>query len=377
MSTPPGAGERPDPVEEVVLGAAPGATDPMRVGTPGWRDWRVLLGLAITVVAFAFAVRGIPLGQVVEALGDAHLPILIGLSVPAYLGAVYFRGLRWRHLTNPIAPIERGLLARGVTIGFMVNNLVPLRIGEVVRAWYVSRESGVSASALFGTVVLERVIDVVSVVLLALGALSFAEAGTEESRFLSRGAILLLPAGLVPLVGLILLRVAPETVLRITRFCLKPFPERISEMVLRLLRNFIQGLGALSGGRHLFWIAFHSAMIWIVFSMLPMLAGLVAFGVDLGGWLRMAAVSYVALGAVGVAVAIPSAPGFFGTYQLAFKTVLEQFGVESATALALGLLVWFVFWVTLTLAGFVVMRAGGTSLRDLTRGARAPAPGAG
>lgn len=375
MSTPPEVEERPDPVEEVVLGAAPGATDPARVGTPSWRDWRVLLGLAITVVAFAFAARGIPLGQVVEALGDADLAILIGLSVPAYLGAVYFRGLRWRHLTNPIAPVDRGLLARGVTIGFMVNNLVPLRIGEVVRAWYVARESGVSASALFGTVVLERVIDVVSVILLALAALSFAGAGSAESAFLSRGAILLLPAGLVPLVGLILLRVAPETVLRIARFCLQPFPERVSGMVLRLLRNFIQGLGALSGGRHLFWIAFHSAMIWIVFSMLPMLAGLLAFGIDLGSPLRMAAVSYVALGAVGVAVAIPSAPGFFGTYQLAFKTVLEQFGVESATALALGLLVWFVFWVTLTLAGLLVMRAGGTSLQDLTRGAGPPDPG--
>jgi hypothetical protein len=81
----------------------------------------------------------------------------------------------------------------------------------------------------------------------------------------------------------------------------------------------------------------------------------------------MAVVSYLALGAVGVAVAIPSAPGFFGTYQLAFKTVLEQFGVPSATALALGLVVWFVFWLTLTAAGLVVMRTGGTKFSDLTR----------
>ena len=81
-----------------------------------------------------------------------------------------------------------------------------------------------------------------------------------------------------------------------------------------------------------------------------------------------------ALGAVGVAVAIPSAPGFFGTYQLAFKTVLEQFGVDSATALALGLVVWFVFWAALTLAGFIVMRTGGARLRDLTRRAQDGSP---
>jgi uncharacterized protein (TIRG00374 family) len=367
--------DRPDLAEELALGAAPGATDAARnAKTPGWRDWRLLLGVAITLVAFGFAVRGIPLSDVVDAMKDTDLLILLGLSIPAYLGAVIFRGLRWRHLTNPIAPLSRGLLARGVTIGFMVNNLVPLRIGEVVRAWYVSRESGVSASALFGTVVLERVIDVVAVVLLALAALSFAGAGSEESSFLSSGAILLLPAGLVPLLVLILLRVAPEASVKLALWFLQPFPQRFSETVEDLLRNFTQGLGALSGGRHLFWIAFHSAMIWIVFSMIPMLAGLLAFGIDLGSLMQMAIVSYIALGAVGVAVAVPSAPGFFGTYQLAFKTVLVQFGVASATALALGLVVWFVFWLTLTAAGFVVMRIGGTRLSDLTRGASEPTP---
>lgn len=361
--------DRPDVVEELALGVAPGATDPTR-STPAWRDWRVLLGVAITAVAFGFAIRGIPLGDVLESMRDIQLGVLLGLSIPAYAGAVIFRGLRWRHLTNPIAPVSRNLLVRGVVIGFMVNNLVPLRVGEVVRAWYVSRESGVSASALFGTVVLERVIDVVAVVLLALVALSFAGAGSAESTFLSRGAILLLPAGLVPLLGLVLLRMAPDFVMRIAQWCLRPFPDRLSRLVERILVNFAQGLGALSGGLHLFWIAFHSAMIWILFSMIPMLAGLLAFGIDLGSPAEMLIVSYIALGAVGVAVAIPSAPGFFGTYQLAFKTVLEQFGVHSATALALGLVVWFVFWVILTLAGFAVMRTGGTRLRDLTRGAR-------
>ncbi|MFP6605031.1 MAG: lysylphosphatidylglycerol synthase transmembrane domain-containing protein [Myxococcota bacterium] len=341
---------------------------------PAWRDWRVLLGLGITVVAFGFAIRGIPVTDVVDAMRDANLWVLLGLSLPAYAASVVFRGLRWRHLTNPIAPVSRSLLCRGVAIGFMVNNLVPLRIGEVARAWYVGRESGVSASALFGTVVLERVIDVVAVVLIALGALSLVGAGSAENSFLSRGAILLLPVGLIPLVGLVLLRTAPDFTMRLLLWFLKPFPSRFSALAERILRNFADGLGALSGGSHLFWIAFHSVLIWIVLSMIPMLAGLLAFGIDVGSLSEMVIVSYIALGAVGVAVAIPSAPGFFGTYQLAFKTVLEQFGVDSATALALGLVVWFVFWAALTLAGFIVMRTGGARLRDLTRRAQDGSP---
>ena len=106
--------------------------------------------------------------------------------------------------------------------------------------------------------------------------------------------------------------------------------------------------------------------------MLPMLAGLLAFGVDLGSSWNLLLVSYVVLGAVAVAVAVPAAPGFFGTYQLAFKTTLEGFGVDGPTALALGLVVWFVFWITMTLLGFIVMRLGGTRLADLTRHAADP-----
>jgi uncharacterized protein (TIRG00374 family) len=351
-------------MSEMEAGAA-ASQSPARA--PAWRDWRVLLGIAITVVAFYYAIRGIPISAVVDAMKDANMLVLFGLSIPAYLCAVYIRGLRWRHLTNPLAPMPRGLLARGVAIGFMVNNLVPLRIGEVVRAWYVAREGGTSSSAVFGTVVLERVIDVCAVLAIAIGALSFVGAGSSESSLLSEGAILLLPAALVPLAGLFLLRLAPEWIIRVTLWFLRPFPEKIGVWVEILMRNFAQGLGALSGGSHLFWIFFHSVTIWVLLSVIPVLAALLAFDVDLGSNLRLLMVSYIVLGAVGVAVAIPSAPGFFGTYQLAFKAVLERFGVDSPTALALGLVTWFVFWLTLTVLGFVVMRIGGTSLSDLVR----------
>ena len=70
---------------------------------------------------------------------------------------------------------------------------------------------------------------------------------------------------------------------------------------------------------------------------------------------------------VGVAVALPSAPGFIGPYQLAFKAVLVRFGVEPATALAMGVLVWFAFWLTLTLQGLFFLRGSNRSLAELAR----------
>ena len=76
--------------------------------------------------------------------------------------------------------------------------------------------------------------------------------------------------------------------------------------------------------------------------------------------------SWLLLAGVGVAVAIPAAPGFVGPYQLAFTMILEPMGVPPATCLAMGLLVWFVFWCSFTFQGLIVMRLGGTSLAELT-----------
>jgi uncharacterized membrane protein YbhN (UPF0104 family) len=332
-----------------------------------YRDWRFWTGIAITVLCMWYAMRGISLASVASAMGSADQLLLFGLSVPAYLAAIYVRGLRWRQLTKPFEVMPRGVLVRGVAVGFMVNNLLPLRIGEFVRAWYVAREVGASGSAILGTVVLERVIDVVCVVAVAVGALALTGVGSGESGFLRQGALLLLPVAIAPLGGLILIRAAPEWVIAVALWCAHPFPERVGGWLERNLRNFADGLGALSGGRHLFWIALHSIVIWVVLSVIPMLAGLLAFDLELGSLSDTLITSWIVLGAVGVAVAVPSAPGFLGTYQLAFRAVLERFGVDSSTALALGLMVWLVFWLSLTVPGLLVLRFRRTSLGELTQ----------
>jgi uncharacterized protein (TIRG00374 family) len=299
------------------------------------------------------------------ARGD--LLLLIGLSFPCYVLSVWSRALRWRYLTNPIAPIPRGTLFRAQAIGFMVNNLVPLRIGELVRSWYLARETRTSGAAILGTVILERALDIVSLLLLAAAALALLETGSGESRLLATGAKLLIPVALAPLAGLIVVRVAPSRVLSVAALLVRPLPERLGERLLGMLQRFSNGLEALSGGTHLFWIVFHSVIIWLVWSTIPVLAAALAYDLDLGTPFQMIVASWILLGAVGVAVAIPSAPGFFGPYQLAFKEVLERFGVDPATALGMGLVVWVVFWASLTLLGLAVMRLSRASLAELTR----------
>lgn len=332
--------------------------------TPWYLNWRFWFGIAVAALSIWYVARGIPISNVLEAMGHADLWLLFAASVPCYVVATWVRALRWRHLTNPVADIERVPLFHAQAIGFLVNNILPLRIGEFVRSWYLARQQGVSATSILGTVVIERVIDVVSVLLIAAASLTWAGRGGES--LIARGTLLLLPAACVPVMGLVAIRMFPGRILAFARFVARPLPEGIGATLESLLERFAFGLRSLSLGSHLAWILWHTIVIWLLLSTIPLLAGIYAFGLDLGTPSETLMVSWILLAAVGVAVAIPSTPGFFGTYQLAFNSVLERFGVSPAEALALGLLVWFVFWVTLVVLGLLVLRSQRTSLGELT-----------
>jgi uncharacterized protein (TIRG00374 family) len=331
------------------------------------RDWRVWFGVAVTAASLWFVLRDVPFGEVARAIAHARWGVLIALSVPAYLLVQYLRALRWRHLTDPIRPLPTGALFRAVSVGFMANNVFPLRMGEVVRAWYLSRETGVSAAAVFGTVILERVIDTLMVVVLAMGVVMAGRAGNDG--FLETTALLLLPIAVLPFVGLGLLRFAPESFLRAAAFVLRPFPEKLSTTVLGWMRRFQEGLGALRGGIHLVWILLHSLLIWLVASTIPVIAGFVALDINFPSRWEEVAAAWAMLAAIGVAVAVPSTPGFIGPFHLAAKVALLRFGVAPETAVACGTIIHAVMWVTITGLGLLVLRLRSTSLEEVDHAA--------
>jgi uncharacterized protein (TIRG00374 family) len=334
-----------------------------RVRRTRLRDWRVWFGLGVTVLFLWLALRDAPLREVWREIARARWGVLLALSVPSYLLVQYLRALRWRHLTDPIRSLPTGALFRAVSVGFMANNVFPLRMGEVVRAWYLARETGVSAAAVFGTVILERVIDTLMVVVLALGVVGAWGVGSDG--FFERGALLLLPLAVLPFAGLGLLRFAPEPFLRATAFLLRPFPERVGKLVLGWLRRFQEGLGALRGGVHLVWIGVHSLAIWLVASTLPVIAGFLALGIEFESLRETVAAAWATLAAVGIAVAIPSAPGFLGPFHYAARAALQRFGVAPETAIACGTVIHAVMWVTITGLGLIVLRLRRTSLDEV------------
>ena len=327
------------------------------------RDWRVWFGLGVTALFVWLSLRDAPLRDVGREIARARWGVLIVLSVPSYLLVQVLRALRWRYLTDPIRPLATGPLFRAVSVGFMANNVFPLRVGEVVRAWYLARETGVSVAAVFGTVILERVIDTLMVVVLAAGVV--ITWGVGNDGFFEQGALLLLPLAVLPFAALGVLRFAPEFFLRATEFVLRPLPERISGGLLGALRRFQEGLGALRRGAHLVWILLYSLAIWLVASTLPMIAGFRSLGIEFGSLQEEIAAAWATLAAIGIAVAIPSAPGFFGPFHYAARIALQRFGVAPETAVAFGTVIHAVMWVTITGLGLLVLRLRSTSLEEV------------
>jgi hypothetical protein len=112
-------------------------------------------------------------------------------------------------------------------------------------------------------------------------------------------------------------------------------------------------------------VGFHSVLLWLVVGVVPFLAGFAALGIDFGSPRRALAASYVTLTAVGIAIALPSAPGFFGPYHLAAREALARFGVAQEPALALGTLTHALFWITTSALGLGVLRFRGAHVGEL------------
>ena len=327
-----------------------------------------MFGIAVTVLFGWLALRGVDLAEVGRTIARTDWILLFGISVPAYVVLLWLRARRWRYLTDPIQPMSTSALFRAVAVGFMANNLFPLRMGEVVRSWYLARETGTSAAAVFGTVIIERVIDTVSLILLVCMVIAMRG---DEGGVLARGAVLLVPVAVLPLLLLALLKSKPERVLGWTAWVLRPLP-KLAVFSDRMLRRFSEGLGALRGGRHLFWIAFDSFLIWWVVSVLPIFATFLSLGLDLGSPVRELEAAWTTQAVVGVAVALPSAPGFFGIFHWASQIALLGFGVPSAEALAAGTLLHAVMWLTMTSIGLGVLWFRSTSLGEIDRATESP-----
>ncbi len=328
-----------------------------------WKHY--LIGLVISVAAGWLFLRFVDLEQMGRALAAMN-PWWLLPCLAFYVMSYVFRTLRWHYLMRPVAKVRFQPLFAALLIGFLGNNLLPAHLGEVVRAYVLGRSEKVSKSSVFATVVLERVYDGLTVLFLLMIVLLFMKlpegggptgGGITVANLRAAGWLgLAVFAGLM--IGLQLLRWQRQRMLKLLAFFLKPLPARLSERGLNMAGSFADGL-SLTRATDLLWIVAHSLLTWVflglyAWSLFP------AFGLKLGLMAGLLMEVVVAL-----ALLIPSAPAFLGTFHLAAAFTLGYLGADAGQAGSYAMVLWLVHFVSTTGIGLALLWRQGLGWRAL------------
>ena len=310
------------------------------------------IGLAISLAALALAFWGVQPTRLASTLKTARLdllPVILGLQL---LG-ISLRARAWQTLLGQVS-YTRALAA--LNEGYLLNNLLPVRLGELARAYLVQKGTEFGTAQALGSVLVERLLDVA----IALGALLLTLprlAAPAWAKDIATGVGVGLALGVAVLAALILSRRAGPPILA-----------RLPGVAGRLLPRLVRGLtaGVQSAG----------TLPRILPGALWLLAGWMCAWIQLELFLRMygttgsPAVWLFALSVIAFGGAVPSSPGAVGVYELAGSAGLRAVGYPAEVALSVAATVHVTQILVTGLLGGWFLAKEGESIADLARAAR-------
>jgi uncharacterized protein (TIRG00374 family) len=332
---------------------------------------KVALGLAVSAGFLYFAFRGVELGDLWEHVRRASYPWLLGVAAVS-IYSNWARARRWGLFFLHLKRISPYSLFSSTMIGLAANNVLPLRVGEAVRAYSISKKEELAFATSFTTVILERMFDMVTVLLFL--ALALFLVPIPESADAQIGAALrFLSVVTAAVIGVVVfLFFKQELMVRWVDRCLALLPTRISGPLHHLFHAFLAGLEALTDKRQLLYLFAYSVWIWTCFTI-AFWCGLKSLGLDATHDLPMIRASLLATVLVAIFIMIPAAPGFVGTFQAACIVALGVFGVPKEEALSFSLLVHGIQFSCVSIIGAYCFVREGISFREVRR-AEEPTP---
>ena len=323
------------------------------------RSWKFWLGVVISAVFVYWTVAELmpQWREFRTALRDAQYWWLVP-SVLVYFGAVWARTWRWHYMLRHMKEVPLRRLFPVVVIGYMGNNVYPMRAGEFLRSYVLKRNEGVSVSASLATVALERLFDGLVMCMFVFATLPFVPLPATYRTLVIGFSTLFFAALLV----FLFLASNPQRTERLATSVIdRTLPGRLRSRVTELVSKFLRGLESLRSPREMVMIFVTSIAIWLtettkywfVMHAFP-------FEVSFPVLMLMTAV-------VNLATTIPSAPGYVGTFDKPGIEVLTSFGVVEATAAAYTIVLHIALWLPITLLGAVYASQASLKWREIER----------
>jgi len=318
------------------------------------RSWRLLLTLGISALFVLVVGSSVDFRETRKALDSgnyAYIPLAVLLSLLTNI----LRSYRWKYVLNPLQRVSVQRLFSGVAVGYMANNVLPARLGEVVRSYYLGKKEGLSKSSVLATIVVERLFDGLTLLIfLALISLFFNFPDWVKAvGWLTAAVLIAFSAVLGVLV------VKRESTLGLVERVTAWLPGPVAERVHDLTGSFLTGLAILNHVRDTLLVLTFSVLGWIVEAGTYYVVGL-CFDFHLPVYGAMIAVAIVNFG-----ILLPAAPGYIGTFEFFSVSALGLVAIDKSVALSYALVLHAVLIVPITLIGMVYFLKDQVSLTEM------------
>jgi uncharacterized protein (TIRG00374 family) len=325
--------------------------------------WQALLGIVVSATLLWWSLKDVNFAEVLLHLREARLfPIIVGI-VMATLTFV-LRIFRWQLLLRAEdgSRLPPGPLWHAIAMGFMANNVLPLRIGEVVRTFAATRLAGVRFTAALSSIAVERMFDALTVgFFLGLGLLLAGLPADAEVGGVHMGRLATL-VGVAAVAGLALAgavvafpRAAEATIRKLVPF------KGLADRLVTIIEGIRQGLSALQSPVRILGVILWSLAIWGL-SALSFYVMFAAFGIEVSFAGALLMQSLIMFG-----IAVPSTPGYVGVFEAPIIAVLGLYHVDASLAATYAFTYHITTFIPITLLGAWSVARTNIGLRDLRR----------
>ena len=316
---------------------------------------KVVAGLVLGALLVWLSVRGIEFQGLIEGLRTIRHGYLLP-ALAALLLMQILRSVRWGVILRPIGRVDQLSLFSVTCVGFLAIVAFPARVGELARPYLITKKSRIAMSSALGTIFVERVLDSLTVLIIALVALLF----TPLPHWLVRSSALLLLVTIFLSTLMILMVVRRDVALQLLSPLIKRLPVRYAEILNRLINHLIAGFGIMIDPIPLLWVTFLSIVIWLI-DILAIYLLFQAFHMHLS----IAAATVLMIVLI-IGIAIPTAPGFIGNWHFFCVLGLGLFGIPKTDALTFAIVYHALSIGLIVLLGLLFLpfnRFGFTDLR--------------